>query len=107
MTLLQIGGAERLVGHAGEQGIGPGLEQLLTVARKLELPLELLMGKARTGQIHVGLRHAPISERCRRQRHGKQQSRGDEELGLITHRMSQSDARPEGEKRSIIPPRGQ
>ena len=63
--LVEVGGTERFVGHAGEQGVGPGLEQLLTVPRKLELPLELLMGKTRARQVGVGLRHAPISERRR------------------------------------------
>ena len=88
MTLVQIGGAERAVADAGEKRVGPGLEQLLAMPRKLQLALELLMGDARAGEIAVRLGHAPIGERGRRERHGKQQSRGDEELRLVAHRKS-------------------
>jgi hypothetical protein len=35
------------------------------------------------------LGHAPKGERGRRKRHGKEQSGGDEELRLVTHRKSQ------------------
>ena len=84
--LVQIGRAERAIADPREQCVGPGLEQLRAVARELELPLELLMGDARAGQIGVRLGDAPIGQRSRGERHGQKQSRGDEELRLVTHR---------------------
>ncbi len=42
--LVEIGGAEGALGDAGQKRVGPSLEQLLTVARQLKLPLELLVG---------------------------------------------------------------
>ena len=85
MTLMQIGGAEGPVADAGEQRVGPGLEQLLAVAGELELALELLMGDARAAEIGVRLSDAPIGERRGGQRQGEQQACGDQELGLIAH----------------------
>ena len=83
--LVKIGRPQGPVAHAGQQRIGPGLEQLLAMARKLQLPLQLLMRDARAAEKAMGLRHAPISERRRRQGHGEQQARGNQELGLIAH----------------------
>ena len=83
--LVQIGGAERPIGDPGHQRVGPGLEQLLAVAGELQLSLELLMCDLRAREIAVGLGDPPISECRSRQRHGEQQARGDEELGLVAH----------------------
>ena len=106
ITLLQIGGAEGPVGDPGQQRVGPGLEQLLAVARELELPLKLLMGDARAGEIAMRLGHAPIGERGRRKRHGKKQSGGDEELRLVTHRNSQGPLAANGRERARFPQPG-
>ena len=65
--LVQIGGAERPVADAGEERVGPRLEQLLAVAGKLELALEFLMGNARAAEIGVRLTHAPIGKGGRTQ----------------------------------------
>ena len=84
--LVQVGRAERAIADPREQCVGPGLEQLRAVPRELELALELFMGDARAGEIGVRLGHAPIGQRSRGERHGQKQSRGDEELRLVTHR---------------------
>ena len=99
--LVQIGGAQGTVGHSGQQRVGPGLEQLLAMAGELELPLELLMGDARARQIAMRPGHAPIGERCRGKRHGQQQSGGDEELRLVTHRKSLA-ARPAANWKRVL-----
>src|SRR5262249_43090922 len=83
--LVQVGGAQRAVADAGEQSVGPGLEQLLAMPGKLELALELLVGDTGAAEITVRFANAPISERRRRERHSQQQARGDQELGLVAH----------------------
>ncbi len=85
--LVEIGGAEGPVGHAGQERIGPGLEELLAVARDLKLPLELLMGDARAREIAMRLGHTPIGKRRRGKRHRQKQSRRHEELRLVAHPM--------------------
>ncbi len=87
---VQIRRSERPVGHADQERVGPGLEQLLTVAGKLQLALQLLVGDAGAGQVTMGFRHAPIGKPRRRKRHGEQQGRRDEELGPIAHCLASS-----------------
>ena len=63
--LVEIGRAEGAVRHAGQQRVGPSLEELLAVPGKLKLPLQLFVGDARAREITVRLRYTPIGERRR------------------------------------------
>ena len=86
--LMEIGRAERAVADAGQQRIGPGLEQLLAVAGQLKLPLELLMGDAGAAEEGMGFGDPPIGKAGRRQGHGEQQPSCDQKLGLVAHVVS-------------------
>ena len=57
--LMQVSCSKGAVADAGQKRIGPGLEQLLAMAGKLQLALEFLVGNARAAEIDVGFGSRP------------------------------------------------